>query len=268
MPKRVRLLDPLLLVVLSVILTGCGEENRSNAPQRSQIRTQPAAAPSAQAEAGETTPCPAEALEHTVPLMADADGPPSGVGGEEEGELDEGRPPPVPDDPDAVVLDIPTVPEPGSDAPPGVQASPDDILFFHHLEQRLISRSTAAEPNVATDGSKVLLTWNWYAAASSDGGRTFRGMDPDDFPTITGFCCDQLAHYIPERNLWIWVMQSSKNANGNVIRVAVARGDQPFTGSIDFTYWDWTPVHGGFFRRAPGSIARRSAILTSTSLSR
>jgi hypothetical protein len=247
MLKRMRPLDLSLCVMLTVVLTSCGEANRSTVPQQSPFRSQAAAPSGPQAAAGETTPCPAEAQEHTIPLLADADGPPSGVGGEDEGEIDEGRAPPVPDDPDAVVLDIPTVPEPGSGAPPGVQASPDDILFFHHLEQRLISRATAAEPNVASDGSKALLTWNWYAAASSDGGRTFRGMDPDDFPTVTGFCCDQLTHYIPERNLWIWVMQSRKNANGNVIRVAVARGDQPFTGSIDFTYWDWTPQHGGFF---------------------
>jgi hypothetical protein len=206
----------------------------------------PTAGSAAPGELEQTVPCEAASQQHTVPLIGDADGPPRGVGGEPPGEYDEGKPPPVPVDPAAIVLETPIDPDPEAVAG-GVQLAPDEIGFSIANDQTILSRAPRPEPNVASDGTKVLLTWNWYAAASTDGGQTFRGLDPTDFPYAVGFCCDQLAHYIPERDLWIWILQSSKSVAGNAIRVAVARGNQDFEDEIEFSYWDWTPGHGGFF---------------------
>jgi hypothetical protein len=53
-------------------------------------------------------------------------------------------------------------------------------------------------------GKRVLLTWNWGAAASAGGGRTFpQFLDPNKLETTPGsgkllsFRCDQLAYHVP-----------------------------------------------------------------------
>lgn len=217
---------------------------RTPAPPTSQQPVQPTAPP---AELGESVPCVAQPRTQSVPLQDDPDGSPSGVGGEDEGGVDEGRPVPVPDDPDAVHLDSLAVAGPGIGGSGGVAGGLLQPKYAGFTNSSLVSRSTSAEPNVASDGTNVLLTWNWHAAASDDGGQTFRGMDPGIFASADDFCCDQLAHYIPGRNLWVWVMQTGLGRKPNWIRVAVAHGGTPFRNAIDFTYWEWAPSSTGFF---------------------
>src|SRR5689334_16704583 len=61
--------------------------------------------------------------------------------------------------------------------------------------------STVGEPSLAVNGDVVFYTGNWYAALSTNGGQNFSFIDPsaefpDANPPGTGFCCDQVVHYI------------------------------------------------------------------------
>jgi hypothetical protein len=116
--------------------------------------------------------------------------------------------------------------------------------------------ASTAEPHVASNGSRVMIVWNkpsgsdgtevgfpgGGAAFSSDGGRTFDSVDPEtQFPEVhAGFCCDQHVLYSARNDLWIWILQYWDDAAGNVLRVAVARGNAGFDAR-EFTYWDFAP---------------------------
>lgn len=95
--------------------------------------------------------------------------------------------------------------------------------------------SLIAEPTVATNGTRALLTWNFGAAFTSDGGRTYTFVNPATALPATkgGFCCDQVAHYIPGRDLWVWLLQYYEDSTGNVLRLAVAAGEEAFDAARD-----------------------------------
>jgi hypothetical protein len=103
--------------------------------------------------------------------------------------------------------------------------------------------SLIAEPSVASNGTGVLETWNWYAGASLDGGAHFSFLNPYSvFPSVNGgFCCDQLAHYQTAQGIFIWVLQYNEDSShNNTIRVAVANSAANAANGI-FYYWDFTP---------------------------
>jgi hypothetical protein len=103
--------------------------------------------------------------------------------------------------------------------------------------------SLVTEPSVAANGNAVLETWNWGAAVSGNGGASFSYLDPYGFSgnSFGGFCCDQLAYYVPGSDSFVWVLQYSEDsAANNGIRVAVANSAGGLaTGN--FHYWDLTP---------------------------
>ena len=103
-----------------------------------------------------------------------------------------------------------------------------------------------AEPDIAVNGRRVMITWNNGAAFSRDGGRTFTFADPKVvFPSShSGFCCDQSAVYVPRYDLWVWVLQYWADNAGNIIRLAVARGDSGFDNHL-FQKVDLSPVTFG-----------------------
>ncbi len=73
-------------------------------------------------------------------------------------------------------------------------------------------KSTINEPSVASNGSYVFYTGNFYAARSTNGGSTFSYVDPyADMPT---FCCDQDVIYDKNRDMFIWYRQGIADANG------------------------------------------------------
>ena len=87
--------------------------------------------------------------------------------------------------------------------------------------------SNVGEPSCAVNGQVVLYTGNWYAALSLDGGSTFQFMDPstafpDPSPT-SQFCCDQVAHYIPQIDTFVWLLQYGPQDGDNLQRVAFAK---------------------------------------------
>jgi len=194
-----------------------------------------------------TIPCSEDAATQLVGLSDDPDGRPGGVGGGEREGFDKGEPPRVPDDPDATVFEAPPLADPMTAGPGGVGPRIRPTAFLTS-ESTIVTNSTPPEPHVAMDGSNVLLTWNRHAAVSTDGGRTFFGMDPETFVGTEEFCCDQLAHHIPGRNLWVWVMQTESGhpPRPNHIRVAVTHGGRPFSSPVSYTYWEWSPQAGDF----------------------
>lgn len=87
--------------------------------------------------------------------------------------------------------------------------------------------SNVGEPSVAINGDVVFYTGNWYAAMSSDGGKTFqfvspkKTQQPTDPPGVT-FCCDQVVHYISAIDTFVWLLQYGPRSGDNIQRLALA----------------------------------------------
>ena len=85
-----------------------------------------------------------------------------------------------------------------------------------------------AEPSGASGGGVIFVSANWSVAYSTDGGGTFKVLDPTTiFPNdAVGFCCDQIIQYAPSIDRFIWILQGTgyhlamaspadiKNSNG------------------------------------------------------
>ncbi|HEY0607156.1 MAG TPA: hypothetical protein VGD58_29825 [Herpetosiphonaceae bacterium] len=141
--------------------------------------------------------------------------------------------PPVPEGPD--VAD--SAPSPSiaiSEAPSaalGLRSAGEEIRLVRNVPLSSAADNDAAsevgDPSVAINGSVVFYTGNWYAAASLDGGATFRYVDPfTAFPNPLGmsFCCDQVVHYIKKIDTFVWLLQYSPDQSGaNIQRLAFAR---------------------------------------------
>lgn len=106
--------------------------------------------------------------------------------------------------------------------------------------------SPVAEPSSAISGKNILVTFNWGAAWSEDGGKTFSQLDPYDLfatpppPLGDEFCCDQLALYVKSHKLMLWLMQGTERADGgNSIRLLFAK--EADVGSRQWHAHDFTP---------------------------
>lgn len=117
---------------------------------------------------------------------------------------------------------------------------------FALMQSTLVNRGSAlwiAEPNVASKGERMMVVWNHGAAFSSDSGQTFTFVNPrrPEFPVDQGdYCCDQVVQYIPSHDLWVWFIQyqSLPGSGRNIVRLALARGDQAFDDR-SFGYYDF-----------------------------
>ena len=110
--------------------------------------------------------------------------------------------------------------------------------------------SPIAEASSAKAGNSILVTFNWGAAFSTDGGKTFARLDPFSLfgqpEEGNGFCCDQLALYVPHHDLMVWLMQGdadTEGKKGNTIRIMVAHGDD--IAKRNFHFYDFTPTNVG-----------------------
>ena len=110
--------------------------------------------------------------------------------------------------------------------------------------------SPIAEASSAKAGNNILVTFNWGAAFSTDGGKTFTQLDPYALfgqpEEGNGFCCDQLALYVPSHDLMVWLMQGDadkEGKKGNTIRIMVAHGDD--IAKRNFHFYDFTPTNVG-----------------------
>ena len=101
--------------------------------------------------------------------------------------------------------------------------------------------SSICEPTTAANNRQLMMTGNWFASTSTDGGTNWSVLDPfTRFPASAGgFCCDQIVVYNPVHRIWIWLLQySSTTGGGNIIRLAVCR-EATFG---QWYYWDFAPT--------------------------
>ncbi len=105
--------------------------------------------------------------------------------------------------------------------------------------------SQVGEPSVAVRGQEILMTGNWYAAFSTDGGTSFTYINASTtFPNVNGgFCCDQLAIYDSQNDLMIWYLQYIEDGSQNTGRLAVAQGNDIV--NQQWRFYDFTPLNVG-----------------------
>ena len=87
--------------------------------------------------------------------------------------------------------------------------------------------SNVGEPSVSINDDVVFFTGNWYASVSTDGGQTFKFIDPNsmaqpDDPQGVTFCCDQVVNYMPSIDTFMWLMQYGPSTGDNIQRLAFA----------------------------------------------
>jgi hypothetical protein len=70
------------------------------------------------------------------------------------------------------------------------------------------SAAACAEPSGASGNGVIFVSANWRVAFSTDGGSTFKVLDPTTiFPNdAVGFCCDQIIQYAPSIDRFIWLL--------------------------------------------------------------
>jgi hypothetical protein len=100
--------------------------------------------------------------------------------------------------------------------------------------------SSIDEPTAAANQNQLMMTGNWFAATSTNGGGAWAHVDPFTiFPASAGgFCCDQIVLYNPRHQIWVWLLQYIAVSGGNnLFRLAVSR-----TASFgNWYYWDFNP---------------------------
>jgi V8-like Glu-specific endopeptidase len=164
--------------------------------------------------------------------------------------------------------------------PPPTHVQPADAEAFglSILQNRALTdletndaTSTVGEPSVAMRGNEILVTGNWYASFSKNGGSTFSYRNPYNmFPAIPGrqFCCDQVAIYVPSHDLMVWFLQHGRNNTGNTIRLAVAKGND--ITNERWRVYDFTPQsvgdwQGEWFDYADLAYSNQHLFLTTNS---
>lgn len=108
----------------------------------------------------------------------------------------------------------------------------------------------AADISGADAGQVVMMTGNWYASYSTDGGQTFTTINPTAvFPNTLagGFCCDQVVQYVPSIDRFVWLLQYQSTAGGdNAYRLAAASPQDIIDSNCTrWTYWDFTSASFG-----------------------
>lgn len=151
--------------------------------------------------------------------------------------------PPVPTNPE-----VPGTPTPnGTEAKPAPIGDPPAIRFDTNNSVGITgaglgcsgdSAATCAEPSGASGNGVIFVSTNWSVAFSTDGGSTFKILDPTTiFPNdAVGFCCDQIIQYAPSIDRFIWLLQGTGD------RLAMASpADIKNSSGTAWTYWNLTP---------------------------
>lgn len=112
------------------------------------------------------------------------------------------------------------------------RAATDELVLVTNTElsgpSQQDTASNVGEPSTAINGQVVFYTGNWYAAVSADGGGTFQYLDPatafKEFdPPGSQFCCDQVVNYIPQIDMFVWLLQYGPDTGDNIQRLAFAK---------------------------------------------
>jgi hypothetical protein len=125
---------------------------------------------------------------------------------------------------------------------------PNDFRYqaVHDISE-VGSTSTVDEPSVGNMGNTILFTGNWYAAVSTDAGKTFRYISPrDTFREVNGgFCCDQVVNYAPVQDMMLWALQYVKDSDTNTLKIARAVGSSQVSQNSWVSY-SFTPQDFGY----------------------
>jgi hypothetical protein len=106
------------------------------------------------------------------------------------------------------------------------------------------------EPSAAINGQVAFYTGNWYASVSTDGGETFKFIDPNHTAQpAESFCCDQVMLYLPTIDTFVWLLQYGPEKD-NFQRLAFAKSGDV---GADLSKWrmfdigtDFLDVKGAF----------------------
>ncbi len=129
----------------------------------------------------------------------------------------------------------------------------DPVVFHRYRPADTENRGldNAADMSGAdTEGDVVMMTGNWYVDVSTDGGATWKQLDPTTiFPENLGggFCCDQVVTYASSVDLFVWFLQYGADAAGQgAFRLAVASSGSVKNDPTAWTYWDFVAGDFGF----------------------
>lgn len=133
-------------------------------------------------------------------------------------------------------------PEPGVD--PAVTFNVNNSLNFTSGNANgQVTVPGPAEPSGATNGGGIVFaTANWVGGYSTNGGTSFKQLDPTTiFPNdAVGYCCDQVVQYVKSINMFVWLLQ------GNGYRLAVATPAMvKSSGGTFWYYWNFPPSFFG-----------------------
>ncbi len=145
-----------------------------------------------------------------------------------------------------------------------------DFEDYEEINDVLPNLGSLGEVSVAENGETIIMTGNTWMAFSEDAGGTFTYINPTTiFPQSDGgLCCDQVVLYVPQYDLFVWLMQyrgatSSDGTNDNRIRVAVQSTETVRSSNgTAWTYWDF--ISNVF--SANGGLDYNDMTATSTSL--
>jgi hypothetical protein len=117
------------------------------------------------------------------------------------------------------------------------------------------SISNVAEPSIASKGSTIFETYNWYASVSTDNGVTRRFINPftafPNSPTAftAGVCCDQRASQASHKGLVFWFLLYNQNGTTATstggVRLAVAKDNALSSNPIPWQTYDFFPEQIG-----------------------
>jgi hypothetical protein len=134
--------------------------------------------------------------------------------------------------------------QPGSSAPEVVPVSQFDTMRLTFLGASGThgfygTTSVVGSPSAASNGYVVFQTGNWFASLSTDGGKTFRYIDPRTAfnNTYGGFCCNQWVVYDPSRDLFLWLLLYAHDASQGSFKLAAATTAQVARGQ--WMVWDF-----------------------------
>lgn len=119
---------------------------------------------------------------------------------------------------------------------------PRPLFFRGYTELTNFTSTSGCCPEISAgeNGQTVMMTANTWMALSEDGGATFAQINPTTiFPQSDGgFCCDQVVVYIPQIDMFVWLLQY--RGAKNRIRIAAQTTSQVRSSNgLAWTYWDF-----------------------------
>jgi hypothetical protein len=138
----------------------------------------------------------------------------------------------------------------GGDDPRG---NPDPVVFHEYSRPGSLTKNLTNAADMSGADSEpdvVMMSGNWYADVSKNGGGSWKRLDPTTiFPESLGggFCCDQIVVYVPGVDRFVWFLQYRADAAGQgAFRIASASAQSVKNDPTAWTYWDFVAGDFGY----------------------